>query len=390
MSVPFAKPECNEKEINEVIKVIKSGWLTTASRCARFEKDFAEFIGVKHALAVNSATAALHLGLEALGISKGDRVIVPTFTFTATAEVIRYLGGDPIFVDCDPSNFCITNEEIEKSLNHQSNLSSKDKIKAIIPVHIGGHPCDMDSILTFAKSHGLYVMEDAAHALPTRYKGKLIGSLSNITCFSFYANKTITTGEGGMLCTNEDKIAKRVKVMRLHGINRDVWDRFTTGASWEYDVVAPGYKYNMPDLNAALGIHQLKKAESFQKKRKRVAEIYYSELKDIPGLILPRLKCPMEDHSWYLFNVLIESKETKSGIDRNIFIEEMAKRNIGTSVHYKPLHRMSYYKNKYNLKKERFPNAEWVYQRCVCLPIFSSMTERQLDYVIDNIKDILL
>jgi dTDP-4-amino-4,6-dideoxygalactose transaminase len=217
----------------------------------------------------------------------------------------------------------------------------------------------------------------------------MVGSIGDVTCFSFYANKTMTTGEGGMLCTDDDDIAARVKVMRLHGINRDVWDRFSTGASWEYDVVVPGFKYNMPDINAALGIHQLKKVESFRDKRRRIAEVYYEELKDITGLILPKLHCAMEDHSWYLFNVLIEPDKTEKGIDRNKFIEELAKREIGTSVHYKPLHRMTYYKEKYGLKPEMFSNAEWVFERCVSLPMFSAMSDGQVEYVVDSIKDIM-
>jgi len=244
-------------------------------------------------------------------------------------------------------------------------------------------------ISEFAKENGLKVMEDAAHAIPTRYKGRLVGAFGDITCFSFYANKTMTTGEGGMLCTDDDEIAKRVKVMRLHGINRDVWDRFSTGASWEYDVVAPGFKYNMPDINAALGIHQLKKVEIFRERRQRIAEVYYEGLKDIPGLILPRIHCSMEDHSWYLFNVLVDHDKTLNGIDRDAFINEMTNRGVGTSVHYKPLHRMTYYKEKYGLKPEMFPNAEWVFQRCVSLPIFSAMTDGQLGYVLQAVKDIL-
>ena len=390
MKVPFAIPECGNEEIEEVVAVIKSGWLTTASRCSKFEKDFAGFVGAKHALAVNSATAALHLGLEALGISEGDKVLVPTFTFTATAEVVRYLKADPVFVDCDPDTFCINATQIDNALKVQGSGFRVQDVKAIIPVHFGGHPCDVDYILEFAKENGLKVMEDAAHAIPTRYKGRLVGAFGNVTCFSFYANKTMTTGEGGMLCTDDDEIAKRVKVMRLHGINRDVWDRFSTGASWEYDVLAPGFKYNMPDINAALGIHQLKKVEVFRNKRQRIAKVYYEELQDIPGLILPRIHCPMEDHSWYLFNVLIDPDETIRGIDRNYFISEMTKREIGTSVHYKPIHRMTYYKNKYDLKPEMFPNAEWIFKRCVCLPIFSSMTDDQIDYVINSIREILL
>ena len=390
MEVPFAIPECGDDEIQEITDVIKSGWLTTASRCSRFEKDFAKFIGVKHALAVNSATAALHLGLEALGIAEGDKVLVPTFTFTATAEVVRYLRADPVFVDCDLETFCITPTLIENTLENNQSLITDNSLKAIIPVHFGGHPCDMNTILEFCKDNNLKIMEDAAHALPTKYNGRMIGTIGDITCFSFYANKTITTGEGGMLCTNDDNIASRVKIMRLHGINRDVWDRFSIGASWEYDIVAPGFKYNMPDINAAVGIHQLRKVELFRDKRQRISEAYHEALRDIPGLILPKINCAMEDHSWYLFNVLIDPDKTLGGINRNKFISEMTMRNIGTSVHYKPIHRMTYYRERYRLKSEMFPNAEWIYQRCVCLPIFSAMTDEQVDYVIKNIREVML
>jgi len=406
MKVPFALPECGDEEFEEVSAVIRSGWLTTGSRCAQFEKDFADFVGAKHALAVNSATAALHLGLEALGVKAGNKVLVPTLTFTATAEVVRYLRADPIFVDCESDTFCITETHIEDALEAQGSRLMPQDVKAVIPVHFGGHPCDMHSILEFAEKNGFKVLEDAAHALPTFCRGvrhkaqsasysstkegrRMVGTIGDVTCFSFYANKTITTGEGGMLCTDNDEIAYRVKVMRLHGINRDVWDRFSTGASWEYDVVAPGFKYNMSDIAAALGIHQLRKAELFREKRQRIAERYYGELKDIPGLILPKLKCEREDHSWYLFIVLIDPHEMVNGIDRNGFIEEMTKRNIGTSVHYKPLHRMTYYREKYGLKPEMFPNAEWVFKRCVSLPIFSAMTGAQVEYVCDAIKKIL-
>ena len=393
-TIPFALPSIGGAEIDEVVDSLRSGWLTTGPKVKQFEEDFAEYIGTIHAIAVNSATAALHLGLEALGIGKGDKILVPTYTFTATAEVVRYLGADPVFVDCDRETFCITEDQIENAVEvENSKLKAEStkghRLKGIIPVHFGGHPCDLNAIWEFSKDNKIEVIEDAAHALPTIYNGNLIGSFGNITCFSFYANKTITTGEGGMLCTNDDEIANRVKIMRLHGIDRDVWNRFSTGASWEYDVVAPGFKYNMPDINAALGIHQLKKAELFRKKRQRIAEIYYEELKDIKGLLLPRIHCSMEDHSWYLFNVLIEPNKTIKRIDRDEFINEMCRRNIGTSVHYKPLHRMTYYKNKYSLKPEMFPNAEWVFKRCVSLPIYSAMREEQIEYVIESIKEIM-
>ena len=406
--VPFAVPECGNDEINEVVDVIRSGWLTTASKCAQFENDFAKFVGSKHALAVNSATAALHLGLEALGIVAGDKVVVPTMTFTASAEVVRYLNADPIFVDCDSDTFCITADLVYAAIESQRHLingpgaeSQGPKLKAIIPVHFGGHSCEMDSICALAKDLNLKLMEDAAHALPTYYRSqksddrsqsekKMVGSIGDVTCFSFYANKTITTAEGGMLCTDNDEIANRVKTMRLHGINSDIWDRFTNGASWEYDVVAPGFKYNMPDLNAALGVQQLKKASKFRDKRQAIARIYYQELNDIPGLTLPRLYCAMEDHSWYLFMVLIDPEKTINSMDRNQFITEMTKRQIGTSVHYKPLHLMTYYKKQYDLKPENFPNANRIFKQCVSLPMFSAMTEDQLEYVIASIKKILL
>jgi len=440
IKVQFASPEIGDDEVQEVNEVIKSGWLTTASRCSLLEDEFAAFVGARYALAMNSATAALHLGLEALGINQGDRVLVPTLTFTATAEVVRYLGADPIFMDSDRDTFCVTSDLLHHACEIQGIGDIKNDIKAIVPVHFGGHPCEMDSILDLAERYDWKVVEDAAHALPTfctlrgarkrqsinskenrLEKGehgmdigegdcsktatcseeidsrpesqdrvrKMIGSVGDVTCFSFYANKTITTGEGGMLCTDNDTIAQRVRVMRLHGINRNVWDRFKTGAPWEYDVVAPGFKYNMPDLAAALGIHQLRKAELFREKRQRIAEAYYTGLKNIPGLILPHLHCALEDHSWYLFMVLIEPERTRNGMGRNAFIEEMAKRDIGTSVHYKPLHRMTYYRERYNLKPEMFPNAEWIFERCVSLPIYSKMSEGQIGYVIKTIREIL-
>jgi dTDP-4-amino-4,6-dideoxygalactose transaminase len=390
MNVPFAMPECGNDEIKEVVAVLKSGWLTTASRCSAFEKEFAEFIGVKHALAVNSATAALHLGLDALGISEGDKVLVPTFTFTATAEVVRYMKADPVFVDCDTETFCITPTLVENTLANDQSLITDNSLKAIIPVHFGGHPCDMDAILEISRESNIKVMEDAAHALPTKYNGRMIGTIGDITCFSFYANKTITTGEGGMLCTNDDNIARRVKIMRLHGITSDAWDRFSIGASWEYDIMAPGFKYNMSDINAALGIHQIKKVEHFRKKRQSIAESYYKLLDAVPGLTLPRINCSKEDHSWYLFNVLIDPDKTLGGINRDKFINEMTSRNIGTSVHYKPIHRMTYYRERYGLQPEMFPNAEWIFQRCVSLPIFSAMTDEQVNYVVQSISEILL
>jgi dTDP-4-amino-4,6-dideoxygalactose transaminase len=401
MKVPFALPDCGEDEIREVVEVIRSGWLTTGARASRFEKEFAEYIGVKHCLAVNSCTAALHLGLEAMGVGLENKVIVPVHTFTATAEVVRYLGADPMFVDCDRKTFCISVDGIEEIINKYGSVWNESEFKAIIPVHFGGHPCDMMEIMNIIDGTRIRVLEDAAHAFPAfcqypnekEYKPerRIIGTIGDVSCYSFYANKTITTAEGGMLATNEDNLAKRVETMRLHGIDRDIWKRFNDiNADWAYDVVAPGFKYNMPDLSAALGIHQLRKAEQFRARRQMIAETYYRELSDVPGLILPQLKCSMEDHAWHLFVLLVEQRESPSGINRDKFIQEMRKKNIGTSVHYIPLHHMTYYRDRYGLKPEMFPNSEWVFQRCVSLPIYSAMTAEQLEYVIDSIKIIML
>ena len=394
MIVPYALPDCGKEEIKEVVEVIRSGWLTSGAKTFQFEQEFADFIKANYCLAVNSGTAALHLGVEALGISTDDKVIVPVHTFTATAEIVRYLGADPVFVDVDLKTFCITKEEIEKGLYKNKLRIDDGQIKAVIPVHFGGHPCDMEAIVEHAKKYGIKIIEDAAHAFPSFYEiksiEKMIGTIGDVACFSFYANKTITTAEGGMVVTDDEKIAQRVKIMRLHGINKDVWNRFSdTNADWVYDVVAPGFKYNMTDLAAALGIHQLRKAKKFRQRRQKIAETYYFELKNIPGLILPRIECSMVAHAWHLFVVLIDFDETKTGINRDKFIQEMKRKNIGTSVHYIPLHRMMYYKDRYGLKPEMFPNSEWIFQRCVSLPIYSAMSDNQLEYVIDSIKEIM-
>lgn len=420
MKVPFALPDIGAQEIEEAIQVMRSGWLTTGARTLQFERDFTAYVGARHCMAVNSGTAALHLALEAAGVGPGDEVVVPVHTFTATAEVVRYLGADPLFVDCDRETFCMDPLQIQGPLEtrragsrEQRAKGQEGKVKAIMPVHFGGHPCDMDGVLGVSSAEGIKVVEDAAHAFPAYYRGKpdgvrsedkedegsasraagtkkMVGTIGDATCFSFYASKTITTGEGGMLATDDDDIAKRVRVMRLHGIDRDIWNRYSdTNADWVYDVVAPGFKYNMTDLAAALGIHQLAKAEKFRARREFISRTYFDELSGIPGLILPRIRCAMEDHAWHLYVVLIEPKETSKGINRDRFIQKMKDKSIGTSVHFIPLHRMTYYRERYKLEPEMFPNSEWVFQRCVSLPIFSAMTDAQIQYVVDSIREIL-
>jgi dTDP-4-amino-4,6-dideoxygalactose transaminase len=381
MQIPFFKVDCSGNEKKYIQEVLESGWLTTSEKCLEFEKRFAVKIGVKYACAVNSATAALHLAVEALGVKHGDRVFVPTMTFTASAEVIRYLGAEPHFLDVEYGTNLVTPAILEEAARRHPGT------KALLLVHYGGQACDMEGILDVCRRHGLKVIEDAAHAFPTRYKEKMIGSFGDVTCFSFYANKTITTGEGGMLLTNEEAVFNRVKVMRLHGINRDIWDRFTAQkADWEYDIVAPGFKYNLSDVAAAIGLAQLERAEEFRNGRERCARYYFNELNDMACLDLPLIHCTMSDHSWHLFPLILK---TDAMVERNRFIRLMSERGIGLSVHYKPLHRMTYYKERYQLRPQDFPNAERVWQGNFSLPIYPSLTCNELGYICQSIREIL-
>ncbi|MDZ8184579.1 MAG: DegT/DnrJ/EryC1/StrS family aminotransferase [Nostoc sp. ChiSLP02] len=378
--IPFALPDIGEEEIAEVVDSLRSGWLTTGVKTKRFEQDFAEFIGNGvEAIAVNSATSGLHLALEALGIGPGDEVITTVHTFTATAEVIRYLGANPVFVDIDLATLNIDASKIEAAITPRT--------KAIMPVHFGGLACDMKSILTIAQKYQLKVVEDAAHAIPTTYHGKLIGSLdSDVTVYSFYATKTIATGEGGMLVTRNPQIAQRCRTMRLHGINRDAFDRYTsTKPSWYYEVVAPGFKYNMTDVAASLGIHQLKKAWKLQQQRAAIANRYHIELANLP-LHLPASPADGDIHSWHLYVIRLADSVQ---VSRNNFIEQMAAKGIGCSVHYIPLHLQPYWRDTYNLRSEDFPQASYAFERIVSLPIYTKMTPADRTRVIEIVKKTL-
>ena len=385
LKIPFSKVSCSKNELKYISEVLESGWLTTAGKAFKFEELFAKKVNAKYACAVNSCTAALHLGLEALGVGAGDKVFVPAMTFTASAEVVRYLGADPVFLDVEYGTTLITPTILEKAIKENPD------VKYLIVVHFGGQAAEMinetnSGISDICKKQGIKIIEDAAHAFPASINGRMIGNIGDITCFSFYANKTITTGEGGMLTTDDEDIFKRVKVMRLHGINRDIWDRFTSDKpSWEYDVIAPGYKYNMPDLNAAIGLAQLEQAEEFKNERLRVAKFYNEQLADCQWIDLPVCKTAFNEHAWHLYPIILNEK---SAVSRNIFIEKMSEAGIGTSVHYKPLHRMTYYKETYNLKAEDFPVSEKIWQGNVSLPIFPELTEEQLTYVRDTIINI--
>ncbi len=378
--LPFALPDIGEEEIAEVAEALRSGWVTTGPRTRRFEEAFAAFLGGDvEALAVNSATAGLHLALEAVGVGPGDAVIVPSYTFTATAEVVRYLGADPVFVDSEPGGFNLDPTGVAAALTEQT--------RAIVPVHFAGQACDVEPLLDLAGKRGLRVVEDAAHALPTTWNGRLIGGLdSDATVFSFYATKTITTGEGGMVVTRDPAIAQRCRVMRLHGIDRDAFDRYTSQRpAWYYEVVAPGFKYNMTDVAAALGIHQLAKAGRFHERRLAIARRYDQAFADLP-LLLPPRPAPMEEHAWHLYVIRLLPE---APIGRDAFIQEMARRGIGTSVHFIPLHRHPYWRETYGLQPERFPNAEAAFRGAVSLPLYTRMREEDVERVVGAVREIL-
>lgn len=378
--LPFALPDIGEEEIQEVVKALRSGWVTTGPRTRRFEEAFAAFVGHGvEALAVNSATAGLHLALEAVGVGPGDEVIVPTYTFTATAEVVRYLGAHPVFVDCELGGFNLDPEAVAAAVSA--------KTKAVVPVHFAGQACEMGPILNLRQKRGVRVVEDAAHALPTLWDGRLVGSLdSDATVFSFYATKTMTTGEGGMVVTRDRALAQRCRVMRLHGIDRDAFDRYRSEKpAWYYEVVAPGFKYNMTDVAAALGIHQLAKARVFHQRRLAIARRYDEAFADLPLLLPPRPQRP-EDHAWHLYVIRLTEE---APVGRDAFIEEMAKRGIGTSVHFIPLHRHPYWRDTYGLRPEQFPHAERAFRGAVSLPIYTRMTDADVERVVEAVRDIL-
>ena len=378
--IPCFRPVIGEEEIEAATAVLRSGWLTTGAKARQFEENFAAFMGSDvEAVAVNSATAGLHLAAEACGIGPGDEVIVPTLTFTASASIIRYLGADVVLADVEESTRCLDLDDAERRLT--------PRCKAIMPVHFAGFPCDMTKVLAFARRHGLKVIEDAAHALPTRRDGRLIGAWDSDACvFSFYASKPITTGEGGMIVTRNPEIAARARVMRTHGLNRDAFDRFRRiGASWDYDVVAPGFKYNLTDVAAAVGVVQLSRAEALQASRQRAAERYFAQLAGLP------LDCPAPApsgglHAWHMFPIRVHQDAPAT---RDDLIAGLAAEGIGTSVHYRPLHEMTYWKERYHCEPGEFPVASRYFAGAVTLPLFAGMTDAEVDRVAAAVHAIL-
>ena len=377
--LPFAAPLLGNEEIDEVVHCLRSGWLTTGLKVKQFEREFAEFVGAKHALAVNSCTAALHLALEAVGVGPGDEVITTPMTFTATAAVIEHLGARPVFADCTAETLNIDPAQIERRLSPRT--------RAILPVHFAGQACDMDAINDIARRHGVPVIEDAAHAIPTRYRGRMVGTLSDVTCFSFYATKNVTTGEGGMVVTDRDDIAERMRLMHLHGMSRDAWKRYTQNGSWSYEILAPGFKYNLTDIAAAIGIHQLRKCHAFHRRRLAIADQYDAAFAALPGFSLPRVE-DLEAHGWHLYVIQVDADRLSIG--RNEFIDRLIARNIGVSVHFIPLHVHPYYRERYALRPTDFPNAWSAYERIVSLPIYAKMTDDDVRHVIDAVRAIAL
>jgi len=376
--LPFHVPQITEDEIQSVAKTLRSGWLTTGTRVKEFQRNFAGYVGCQHAVAVNSGTAALHLALDAIGIKEGDEVIVPTMTFAATAEVVLHMGAKPVLVDSNPDTFNLDLEDAENKIT--------TKTKAIVPVHFAGQPCEMDRIMKFAGDHNLKVIEDAAHALPAHHKAKMVGSIGDITCFSFYATKTITTGEGGMATTNDPNWAERIRVMSLHGISKDAWKRYSANGSWNYEVHHPGFKYNLTDIAAAMGIEQLKKCDRFWESRKQIAKLYDEGFKDLPEIKTP-VCLPENQHAWHLYVIQLGLEQLR--IDRNEFIQALKKKKVGTSVHFIPLHLHPYYRDTFGYRPEDFPNASFVSDRIVSLPIYPKMTERDVGDVISAVTKIV-
>jgi len=375
--LPFALPDVGEAELAQVKEALENGWVTTGPKAKQFERDFAAMVGAKHAVALNSCTAALHLALEAVGVQRGDEVITTPYTFAASAEVVRYFDARPVLVDVDARTLNIRPDLIEAAITPRT--------KAIMPVHIGGLAAELGPISEIAGRHGLPVIEDAAHAFPATYGGRTIGAISTVTCFSFYATKTITTGEGGMLCTEDDAIADRCRVMSLHGISRDAWKRYTAEGSWYYEINAAGFKYNLTDIAAGIGIAQLSRAGQMMARRRAIAARFNEAFEQEPALEIPA-HFPDRQHAWHLY--MLRLRPARLTIDRDRFIELLRARNIGTSVHFIPLHLHPYYRDTYGYRPDDFPVANREYLREISLPIYSKMADDDVTDVIEAVLDI--
>jgi len=400
VQVPFFRPSMTEAETQEVLETLRSGWLTTGRKVKRFEADFGYAVGAKNAIAVNSCTAALHLAVEALGLRAGQAVLVPTMTFAATAEVVRYQGAIPILVDCNPVTLNMELRDAAAKLDQlrrnqlsgvSEDLHRRTPVVGIIAVHVGGNMIDVDSIKAFARLWNLWVIDDAAHAFPAAWRQdpsrewqRCGENTADVSCFSFYANKTLTTGEGGMAVTDDDELARRMRMMSLHGLSQDAWERYS-GGGWDYKIAAPGFKYNLTDIAASIGIHQLARSESMRRQREAIAHYYQEWLAGIEAIELPQ-DHPDRVHSWHLFPIKLNLN--KLTIDRNEFLEELKRRRVGCSVHWRPLHLHPYYERSFGWRPEHLPGASEVWKRLISLPLYPDMTEFEIEHVISSVLDI--
>lgn len=397
LNVPFLRPHLGEDEINEVVKTLKSGWLTSGPQVKRFEEEFAQAVKAKYAVALNSCTAALHLAVDALDLKAGQGVLIPTMTFAATAEIILYKNAIPILVDCDAETFNMDLADAEKKIqqfragNLPFEYDQTAKIVGIIPVHVGGFMMDMNAVRDFAEKHNLWIVEDAAHAFPAAWRTDSEGdweicgqNTSAVSCYSFYANKTITTGEGGMAVTDDKELADRIRLMSLHGLSNDAWGRFSGKGAWDYRIIRPGYKYNLTDIAAAIGVHQLAKAESMRQEREDVARFYLEQMSGLDQIELP-IWDENRIHSWHLFPIRL--KLELFSIDRNTMMEELKQRGVGCSVHWRPLHLHPLYE-ELSWNAEDFPIATAVWERLISLPIFPAMKEEEIRHVVETVKEL--
>ena len=376
--MPFHRPSIGEEEIAEVVDTLRSGWLTTGPKVERFQREFAAAVNARHAVALNSATAALHLALEAVGVGAGDEVIIPAYTFAATGEVVTYLGARPVLADCRADTLNIDVGTIEPLLTGRT--------KAIVPVHIAGQVCDMEPILELARTRGLFVIEDAAHALPASYKGRLVGTIGDITAFSFYATKTITTGEGGMVTTERDDYAARMKMMSLHGLSGDAWNRYSSRGHWYYEISEFGFKYNLTDVAAALGLRQLERMWAFHRRREQIARMYNDTFGELDTCLVPR-DAGFGTHAWHLY--ILELNLPVLAVGRNQVLDSLRQKGVGTSVHFMPLHLHPVYQRMYGYQAGQFPTAEAVFSRACSLPIYPGMTDGEVAHVIDAVRSTL-
>ncbi len=376
--LPFSRPSISQEAIDEVVACLKSGWITTGPRVRQFEEDLKTYVGAPYALCLTSATAGLHLVLTALRLKPGDEVITTPMTFAATLNTIVLAGGRPVCVDVEPGTYNMDVARVEKAVTKRT--------RAIMPVHFAGLPVDLDPLYDIARKHNLRVIEDAAHAIGTEYKGKRIGSFGDIQVFSFHPNKNMTTGEGGCVVTRDEQLASDVALLRFHGMDREAWNRFGKSGSQHYEIVAPGYKYNMMDIQAALGIHQLKALDGFIRRRTELALSYHELLQGWPEWTLTAAPAYGHRHAWHLYTPLINPD--RAGRDRDAFMLGMKERNIGTGLHYRAVHLYPYYREHFGFKRGNFPNAESISDRIVSLPLFPSMTDGDQDRVIAAMRDL--